>query len=52
MAHRSEHSTFLCYDGRYLSGAGYNMIILLAGMQGVSNSYYEAAEIDGAGPVQ
>ena len=34
------------------SGAGYNMIILLAGMQGVSNSYYEAAEIDGAGPVQ
>ena len=34
------------------SGAGYNMIILLAGMQGGSNSYYEAAEIDGAGPVQ
>lgn len=34
------------------SGAGYNMIILLAGMQGVSNSYYEAAAIDGAGPVQ
>ena len=34
------------------SGAGYNMIILLAGMQGVSTSYYEAAEIDGAGPVQ
>lgn len=34
------------------SGAGYNMIILLAGMQGVSNSYYEAAGIDGAGPVQ
>ena len=34
------------------SGAGYNMIILLAGLQGVSNSYYEAAEIDGAGPVQ
>ena len=33
-------------------GAGYNMIILLAGMQGVSKSYYEAAEIDGAGPVQ
>ena len=31
------------------SGAGYNMIILLAGMQGVSNSYYEAAEIDGCG---
>lgn len=34
------------------AGTGYNMIILLAGMQGVSPSYYEAAEIDGAGPVQ
>lgn len=29
---------------------GYNMIILLAGMQGISQSYYEAAAIDGAGP--
>lgn len=29
--------------------AGYNMIILLAGMQGISRSYYEAASIDGAG---
>lgn len=28
---------------------GYNMIILLAGMQGISKSYYEAAAIDGAG---
>ena len=28
---------------------GYNMIILLAGMQGISRSYYEAASIDGAG---
>lgn len=27
---------------------GYNMIILLAGMQGISRSYYEAASIDGA----
>lgn len=31
------------------SGIGYNMIILLAGIQGVSSTYYEAAEIDGAG---
>lgn len=31
---------------------GYDMIILLAGMQGISNSYYEAAALDGAGPVQ
>ena len=30
---------------------GYNMIILLAGMQGISKSYYEAAAIDGAGPI-
>ncbi|HBA62460.1 MAG TPA: sugar ABC transporter permease [Lachnospiraceae bacterium] len=29
---------------------GYNMIILLAGMQGISKSLYEAAAIDGAGP--
>ena len=34
------------------SGAGYNMIILLAGMQGISNTYYEAAALDGAGPIQ
>lgn len=30
---------------------GYNMIILLAGMQGISKTYYEAASIDGAGPI-
>lgn len=30
---------------------GHNMIILLAGMQGISKSYYEAAIIDGAGPM-
>lgn len=33
------------------SGVGYNMIILLAGIQGISSTYYEAAEIDGAGPL-
>lgn len=31
---------------------GYNMIILLAGMQGISRSYYEAASIDGAGGIR
>lgn len=31
---------------------GYNMIILLAGMQGISNVYYEAAKIDGASPIK
>ncbi|MBW5446152.1 ABC transporter permease subunit [Cohnella sp. CFH 77786] len=29
-------------------GAGYIMVILLASLQAISNSYYEAAEIDGA----
>ena len=31
---------------------GYNIIILLAGLQGVSQTLYEAAEIDGANGVQ
>jgi multiple sugar transport system permease protein len=31
---------------------GYNMIILLAGMQGISKTYYEAAALDGAGELQ
>lgn len=30
----------------------YQMIIVLAGLQGISPTYYEAAEIDGAGPFQ
>ena len=29
-------------------GAGYNMLILLAGLQGIPELYYEAASIDGA----
>jgi multiple sugar transport system permease protein len=29
--------------------AGYNMIIFLSGLQGISTSYYEAAKLDGAG---
>ena len=32
--------------------AGYNMIIFLSGLQGISNTYYEAAELDGANKVQ
>ena len=31
---------------------GLNMIILVAGLQGISDSFYEAADIDGANPVQ
>jgi multiple sugar transport system permease protein len=33
-------------------GLGYNMVIFLAGLQGISPSYYEAAEIDGANKIQ
>ncbi len=29
---------------------GYNMVLMLAGLQGISREYYEAAEVDGAGP--
>lgn len=31
---------------------GYNMIILLSGLQEIPETFYEAAEIDGAGPVR
>ncbi|MBO4367879.1 MAG: sugar ABC transporter permease [Clostridia bacterium] len=34
------------------SSVGYNMILLLAGLQNISKTYYEAAEIDGANSVQ
>lgn len=31
---------------------GYNMVFYLSGLQGIDDSIYEAAEIDGAGPLQ
>jgi multiple sugar transport system permease protein len=31
---------------------GYNMIIFIAGLQNIPDSLYEAASIDGAGPLQ
>lgn len=31
---------------------GYNMIIFLAGLQEIPKTFYEAAEIDGAGPIR
>jgi multiple sugar transport system permease protein len=34
------------------AGLGFNIIIFLAGLQGISQEYYEAAEIDGANPIQ
>lgn len=33
-------------------GFGYNFIIFLAGLKGISRDYYEAAELDGAGEVR
>ncbi len=33
-------------------GIGYNMVILLAGIQGISTSYYESASLDGANGIQ
>lgn len=29
---------------------GYNMVLMLAGLQGIPSEYYEAAEVDGASP--
>ncbi|MDR0635793.1 MAG: sugar ABC transporter permease [Treponema sp.] len=34
------------------SGIGYASIILLAGLQNIPKNYYEAAQIDGAGPIR
>ena len=34
------------------SAIGYNMILLLAGLQEIPKDYYEAASIDGAGPIR
>jgi ABC-type sugar transport system permease subunit len=31
---------------------GYNMVLMLAGLQGISREFYEAALLDGAGPIQ
>lgn len=33
-------------------GVGFNMVIYLAGLQAIPAEYYEAAEVDGAGPWQ
>lgn len=34
------------------SKLGYNIVLLLAGLQAIPETYYEAAEIDGAGPIR
>lgn len=34
------------------SSVGYNMILLLSGLQEIPTTYYEAADLDGAGPIR
>lgn len=34
------------------SGIGYNMVIFLSGLQEIPTTFYEAADIDGAGPIR
>ncbi len=34
------------------SSIGYDMVLILSGLQSISNSYYEASEIDGANGIQ
>lgn len=34
------------------SAIGYNMILLIAGLQEIPTDYYESAELDGAGPIR
>lgn len=41
----------ICVVGIWIN-VGYNMIILLAGIQGISTSYYEASRLDGANGIQ
>ncbi len=49
----SESTVLLCISVVSVwMGVGYNMIILLAGIQGISSTYYEAAELEGAGKIQ
>lgn len=41
----------ICIVGIW-SAVGYNMVIILAGLQEIPRDYYESAEIDGASPVR
>jgi len=43
---------FSCAVINVWSAVGYDLVLILAGLQSISRTYYEAAEIDGAGPVQ
>ena len=43
---------FSCAIINIWSAVGYDLVLILAGLQSISRTYYEAAEIDGAGPIQ
>lgn len=43
---------FACAMVTVWSGIGYDAILILSGLQSISASYYEAARIDGASPIQ
>jgi len=49
---QDEHTSKISLIIMGLWGAGGGMILWLAGLKGISESYYEAAELDGAGIVQ
>lgn len=42
---------FIAFVGVW-SVTGYNMVLFLAGLQEIPQDFYEAAEIDGAGPIR
>lgn len=46
---KSEFSRFVVLIVYLWKNAGYNMILLLAGLQNIPGEYYEAADIEGAG---
>lgn len=62
MPYAAEHLPFPFTDSRYLiwslipmmvwTAVGFYMVLFLAAMQSIPESYYEAARLDGAGPVQ
>lgn len=47
-----KYALIMIIAGTLWSKIGYNMVIYLAGIQGISNEYYEAATMDGAGTLQ
>jgi hypothetical protein len=49
---RRLHGVGIGRSGRRWSGIGYGIIVLLGGLQTIDKSIYEAASLDGCGPVR